>query len=284
MKFRAGVIRVGLLACVLAWLSGCESEVAQPGGKSGAGNAGGAKAASQQVRLVWPTPNPAFSKGEGPEGFLQPTVSGRVISGAFGSVRDGGRRFHEGLDLKPVSRDKKGEATDSIFAAMKGVVRHVSNRPGASNYGRYVVLEHPEESPPVYTLYAHLAEIATGLEVGRAVEAGAVLGVMGRSTNGETIPKERAHLHFEIGLRMTDSFAAWYRERGFGSPNTQGLWNGMNLTGIDPLEVFTRAREGKFARARRSFCSHAHSRNGARGECGGAGFCEALSQSCARRN
>jgi murein DD-endopeptidase MepM/ murein hydrolase activator NlpD len=148
------------------------------------------------------------------------------------------------LDLKPVGRDKKGEATDSIFAAMKGVVRHVSNRPGGSNYGRYVVLEHPEESPPVYTLYAHLAEVAAGVTVGRGVEAGAVLGVMGRSTSGEAIPRERAHLHFEIGVRITDGFAEWYRERGFGSSNTQGLWNGMNLAGIDPLEVFSRSRDG----------------------------------------
>lgn len=246
MKWAAGVIRWVGVAGVLLWLPGCGSDAAAP---SGSGTAGAVKTAATvrptRVTLVWPTPNVAFAQGGGVEDFLQATASGRVSSGGFGSVRNGGRRFHEGLDLKPVGRDKKGEATDAIFAAMNGVVRHVSDRPGASNYGRYVVLEHPGESPPVYTLYAHLAEVASGVAVGREVEAGAVLGVMGRSTSGEAIPKERAHLHFEIGVRITDAFAGWYRERGFGSQNTQGLWNGMNLAGIDPLEVFTRAREGR---------------------------------------
>lgn len=245
MKFRVGVIREVCLAGLLVCLTGCGIEAAAPEAGAQAGKGAGAVARPARVVLVWPTPNQAFARGEAVEAFLQPTASGRASSGGFGSVRNGGRRFHEGLDLKPVGRDAKGEATDTIFAAMAGVVRHISDRPGASNYGRYVVLEHPKESPPVYTLYAHLADIASGITVGREVDAGAALGVMGRSTSGEPIPKERAHLHFEIGVRITDAFAGWYRERGFGSANTQGLWNGMNLAGIDPLEVFTWAREGR---------------------------------------
>jgi hypothetical protein len=48
------------------------------------------------------------------------------------------------------------------------VVRHINRKAGASNYGRYIVLEHPAESPPVYTLYAHLAEVAPGVAPGGA--------------------------------------------------------------------------------------------------------------------
>lgn len=210
----------------------------------GAGRVAAVPAAPPQVELVWPTPNPAYLEGRELAEFVQPTVSGEVQSGLFGSVRSGGRQFHEGLDLFPLVRDKHGEPADEVGAAMAGVVKHVNGKAGASSYGRYVVLEHPEQSPPVYTLYAHLAEVASGIAPGVRVKAGARLGTMGRSAGGYTIPKERAHLHFEIGLRLTDSFQAWYKRRGFGSPNAHGPYNGMNLMGLDPLEFFARHRAG----------------------------------------
>ena len=246
-----GFILAALLACLAGGGCGDEAAVtAKPAARSGTG--GGAAASNggavvkipRRVELVWPTPNDAYLRGAGPESFAQPTVSGDVISGLFGSVRSGGRQFHEGVDLFPLERSKKGEALDLVGAAMAGVVRHVNTREGASSYGRYVVLEHPEQSPPVYTLYAHLSKVATGLMAGQEVAAGANLGVMGRSAGGYTIPKDRAHLHFEIGVRMTDRFQEWYKGRGFGSPNEQGLWNGMNLMGLDLLEIFARQRAG----------------------------------------
>ncbi len=203
-----------------------------------------ARTSSPRVELVWPTPNPAFDEGKDFPAFIQPTASGDPRSGLFGSVRSGGRQFHEGLDLLATKHDKQGEATDAVGAALAGVVRYVSNSPGNSNYGRYVVLEHPQERPAVYTLYAHLREITPGMQAGRQVAPGERLGTMGRSSSGAPIPKDRAHLHFEIGLRVTDRFAAWYASRGFGSPNPHGIWNGMNLAGLDPLAVFIRHQAG----------------------------------------
>lgn len=199
---------------------------------------------ARRVELVWPTPNKAFAEGKDIAAFIQPTASGEVRSGLFGSVRSGGRQFHEGLDLLAITRDKKGESIDPVGAAMAGVVRYVSNSAGNSNYGRYVVLEHPQERPSVYTLYAHLRDVAPGLQAGRPVAAGERLGTMGRTSSGSPIPKDRAHLHFEIGLRVTNRFAGWYAARGFGSPNPHGIWNGMNLVGLNPLDVFTRSQAG----------------------------------------
>ena len=49
--------------------------------------------------MVWPTPNPAFAKGESIEAFVQATVSGNLSSGLYGMVRNKGTKFHEGLDL-----------------------------------------------------------------------------------------------------------------------------------------------------------------------------------------
>lgn len=199
-------------------------------------------AGGPRIELSWPTPNTAYLEGKPREEYLQPTVSGELDSALFGCVRSSGGQFHEGVDLKPVARDRRGEATDDVFATMTGVVRHVNSRAGESSYGRYVVLEHPDHTPGVYTLYAHLAAIAPGVKPGVAVTRGQVLGTMGRSAGGYTIPKERAHLHYEIGLMATRQFQAWYDWKKFGSPNEQGLWNGMNLMGIHPLEFFDQFR------------------------------------------
>lgn len=194
-----------------------------------------AGAAEPRVDIVFPTANASWTRGRLAD-FVQPTVSGNPESGLFGCVRSGGRQFHEGLDLKPLARDRAGEPTDAVFAAMEGIVRHVNLSPGKSSYGRYVVLEHPEVTPAVYTLYAHLARVPAGVRPGVRVRRGATIGTLGRSAGGYAIPRERAHLHFELGLRLTDDFQDWFAQGKFGSPNAHGAYNGMNLMGLDPLD------------------------------------------------
>lgn len=239
LAFRIGCVAVCLLA-------GCTGDSSQPGRPPPELPSTSGRLAPELTKVVavWPTPHDVFLRGGGLEDFVQPAVSGRLESGLYGSTRNGGRRFHEGLDIRPVARDAQGEAKDEVRAALAGVVRHVSDKPGASSYGRYVVIEHTRELPAVYTLYAHLAQVKKGLVPGTQLEAGQVLGVMGRSAGGYTIPKDRAHLHFEIGLRVTDRFGAWYAGQRFGNPNEHGLWNGMNLLGLDPLVFFERVRAG----------------------------------------
>ncbi|HYD85662.1 MAG TPA: M23 family metallopeptidase, partial [Opitutus sp.] len=193
---------------------------------------------AERVELVWPTPSKAWAEGRPAREFLQHAGSGEWESGGFGGVRSSGRQFHEGIDIKPVARNRRGEPTDEIFAAMSGVVRHVSAVAGNSSYGRYIVIEHTELTPAVYTLYAHLAKIAPGVREGVAVKRGQTIGEMGYTAGGYTIPKERAHLHFEIGLMVTRNFQTWYDARKFGSRNEHGVWNGMNLMGIDPLDFY----------------------------------------------
>lgn len=196
------------------------------------------------IDLVFPTPNTTWARGDIAT-FIQPTVSGNPESGLFGCVRTGGAQFHEGLDIKPTARDRRGEATDPIFAAMDGIVKHVSHSPGNSRYGRYVVIEHPDQTPAVYTLYAHLSRIEANIRPGTPVQKGQTIATMGRSAGGYAIDKERAHLHFEIGLRATDDFASWYAWKRFGSKNEHGAYNGMNLLGIDPLDFLRQWRAGR---------------------------------------
>ena len=140
---------------------------------------------------------------------------------------------------------RRGKPADKIFAAMPGIVRHVNGRAGESNYGRYIVIEHTGLTPAVYTLYAHLSKIEPGIVPGVSVTAGQVIATMGHTGGGGNIPRDRAHMHFEIGLKVTDEFQSWYNWKKFGSPNEQGSWNGMNLMGIDPLDFLREWRAKK---------------------------------------
>jgi len=196
------------------------------------------------ANLIWPTPNPAFQNGEPIEGFIQPTVSGVPESGLFGCIRNSGTRFHEGLDLFPVERDRRGEPLDPVYAVLPGKVVHTSRVAGNSSYGRYVVIEHDQEVPSYHTLYAHLASITDGIVPGARVESGTVIGIMGRSAT-YTIPRSRAHVHFEIGFRLTPDFQTWYERQKFGSKNLHGTWNGMNLVSVDPLGFYQAVRSGE---------------------------------------
>jgi murein DD-endopeptidase MepM/ murein hydrolase activator NlpD len=200
-----------------------------------------------ETGIVWPTPNPAFQEGKPIEDYIQPTASGKIESGLFGCVRNDGARFHEGIDLFPLFRDRNREARDPVYAVLAGRVAYINNVSGHSSYGRYIIVEHPQVTPAIHTLYAHLRSIDPALSVGTRVDAGTPLGVMGRSAGGYSIPRERAHLHFEIGFRFSDQFQRWFDDQNFGSRNHHGLWNGMNLVGIDPLDFYSQLRSGKIA-------------------------------------
>jgi hypothetical protein len=194
--------------------------------------------------LIWPTPNKAFQLGQPIEAYVQPTSSGRIESGLFGCVRNGGAKFHEGLDLFPVERSRRGEALDPVYSILPGTVVHLSETAGHSSYGRYLVVVHDGESPAFHSLYAHMASIRSDLKVGSRVEAGTELGIMGRSAAGYSIPRSRAHLHLELGFKLSDDFQTWFDRQRFGSKNRHGNWNGMNLVSVDPLDFYRSMRDG----------------------------------------
>jgi len=190
--------------------------------------------------FCWPTPWPARWSTPWEE-FIQPAASGMPATGLFGTARNSGGRFHEGIDIRPFARDRRREPTDKVFAVLAGRVVHVAREPNG-DYGRYVVLFHQQDGLLFYTLYAHLRSVSPAAVAGREVAAGAELGVMGRSDGRRGFPRERAHLHFEVGLRLNPAFPLWYsRNREFKTLNRQGAWNGLNLCGFDPLPFL---REG----------------------------------------
>lgn len=191
---------------------------------------------AQAFRL--PTPNRALLEDGGEARYFVGTVGRTWTSGTFGCVRSDGTQFHEGLDIRAVQRDKRGEATDPVLATLDGVVAYINPKPSLSNYGIYVVLRHQVEGLEFYSLYAHLADAPAGLKVGQRVGAGERIGTVGRTSNtSQPISRERAHLHFEIAFRLTGRYAAWHQANLKGTRNDHGEWNGRNFLGIDPAPV-----------------------------------------------
>jgi peptidoglycan LD-endopeptidase LytH len=166
------------------------------------------------------------------------TVGKPWITGTFGCVRTEGWQMHEGLDIRCLQRDKRGEPTDPVLATADGEVAYTNTRSGYSNYGIYLILRHRIEGVEVYSIYAHLREIRPGLKVGVPVKTGEQIAIMGHTTNTrQGISKDRAHVHFELALLINERFSEWFRKNRPGERNDHGDWNGQNLLALDPREI-----------------------------------------------
>ncbi|MFV0337190.1 MAG: M23 family metallopeptidase [Chthoniobacterales bacterium] len=201
---------------------------------------------NSQAWLEFPTDNHAlFTKN--PEAFymyvnrdFEGKKSQPWQGGSYGLVRGPQRgsagiyyrAFHEGIDIKPLHRDRNGVPLDKVCAAANGRVVHASADPTKSNYGRYIVIEHRREGCPYYTLYAHLASVQ--VKVGQQVKQGTPIGVLGYSGRG--LDRARAHLHFEFCLKFNSHFPAWHDMYGQGR-NDHGEFNGRNLFGMNPADL-----------------------------------------------
>jgi murein DD-endopeptidase MepM/ murein hydrolase activator NlpD len=192
---------------------------------------------AQPFRL--PSPNRALLEPGKQEQYYVGTPGKSWTSGTFGCVRTEGLQMHEGLDIQCVQRDKRGEAADPILATADGTVAYINQQSALSNFGKYLVLRHRIEGLEVFSFYAHLREIRADLAPGKTVKAGETVGLMGRTANTrQGIARDRAHLHFELNLFVSDRFPEWYKTHCPGQRNDHGIWNGQNLVGIDPAKVF----------------------------------------------
>ena len=194
--------------------------------------------------LLLPTGNRAIYEPGHEEKFFVPTPGKTWTSGTFGCVRTEGWQLHEGLDIRCIQRDKRGEPIDPVMATAEGTVAYINNRPSLSNYGNYIILRHQIDELEIYSLYAHLHEVRPGLKVGQAVKAGEAIAIMGRTSNTrQQISVERAHVHFELNFLLNDRYAAWHRVALPSERNDHGEWNGKNLSGIDPRAVLVAQHE-----------------------------------------
>ena len=206
------------------------------------------RADNAPLDLALPTDNKALLRGDGSEFYqviernLHGVISHPWQGGQYGFVRDpvGSvyTRFHEGMDIRPMRRDARGEPLDEVRSIADGKVVYANQRAGASNYGRYVVVEHRWGGSPYYSLYGHLSAIA--VEPGQSIRQGGKLGVMGHTGSG--INRERSHVHVELNLLINDHFEAWHDATFRNEPNQHGIYNGINLAGLDLPRLFLAAR------------------------------------------
>jgi murein DD-endopeptidase MepM/ murein hydrolase activator NlpD len=203
---------------------------------------------NQILDLVLPTDNDALLAGDGPAfyQYIERNYKGVKSTpwqgGQYGFVRDptdtaGGvvyTRFHEGIDIRPLHRDAHGDPLDEVRAIADGKVVHVNPVAGYSNYGKYIVVEHHWGGSDYYSLYGHLSSIV--VHPGDAVKRGQPIAVMGYTGTG--LNRERAHLHLELNLMLSHQFEAWYNAFFRNDPNHNGIYNGMNLVGLDIARLY----------------------------------------------
>ena len=116
--------------------------------------------------------------------FLMRTpIDGARLSSRFGMRRHpilGYNRMHQGVDFA-------APTGTPIYAAGDGRVELAKRNGG---YGKYIRIRHTGEYS---TAYAHLSRFAKGIEPGRRVRQGQVIGYVG-TTGRSTGP----HLHYEV--------------------------------------------------------------------------------------
>jgi len=208
---------------------------------------------SQALDLVLPTSNDALFAGDGAAfyQYVERNYKGAKSTpwegGQYGFVRDptdtsGGvvfTRFHEGIDIRSLHRDARGEPLDEVCAIADGKVVHANPLPGYSNYGKYVVIEHRWGGSNYYSLYGHLSSIVA--QPGDTVIRGQRIAVMGYTGTG--LNQERAHLHLELDLMFSRQFEAWYNTFFRNDPNHNDIYNGMNLAGLDVARLYLALRK-----------------------------------------
>jgi len=226
---------LGILWCVVAFF---------PGGLE-----------AQKLNLVLPTENDALYYS-GPD-FYQLTDRQLRLGygkpwegGTFGFVRNVRKtrhgliytRFHEGIDIKPLRRDRRGEPLDAIGSIDEGTVVYTNRVARHSSYGKYVVVEHWWHGSPYYSLYAHMGDV--DVQPNQTVSRGERLGRMGYT--GVGLNRRRAHLHLEINLMLNAGcFQHWHQDY-FTDANHHGVYNGLNMAGIDVARLYlTLYREEK---------------------------------------
>jgi murein DD-endopeptidase MepM/ murein hydrolase activator NlpD len=203
--------------------------------------------------LVLPTDNDALFSGGGPAFYQYVERNYKGVKstpwegGQYGFVRDPVEtsagmiysRFHEGIDIRPLRRDARGEPLDEVRAIADGKVVHINLMPGYSNYGRYIVIEHRWEGSSYYSLYGHLSTIA--VQPGETVRRGQRIAVMGYT--GAGLHQARAHVHLELNLMISHRFEAWHDAFFKSDPNHNGIYNGINLAGLDIARFYLALRK-----------------------------------------
>ena len=180
---------------------------------------------------VTPTPYPSTLDPDDLRGFIVPVEDGclpasdRLMPNAPREYRNG---FHEGIDWydglacarvfegTPVMAMHRGLVIRADLDYVEITIEQISefsrrtadqgytDEPTLDIYrGRQIWIDHGNG---VVTRYAHLGEIAEGIEEGVEVEQGQVIGGVGESGTPEAITAPGTEMHLHAEVRIEDSF------------------------------------------------------------------------------
>jgi len=124
--------------------------------------------------------------------WIWPTISRRITSGFYKRIDpiNGEIAMHDGLDIgRPMVEGKFDNRPQPIFAAADGVVKVAGEVQG---FGNAVYIDHGHG---VVIIYGHLKKIDNGIEVGKEIKVGTLVGIMGSSGRSTGV-----HLHFQVNV------------------------------------------------------------------------------------
>jgi|GEM_PF-4216383 len=107
-------------------------------------------------------------------------------------VREGGKRSHQGVDLK-------AKVGTEVKAVEGGKIVKVYD---SQDFGKTMMLEvKGENGKTLYYQYSHLSE--SSIKEGQQVKEGEVLGKTGKTGNAANLTEDEEHLHFGVSTTAT---------------------------------------------------------------------------------
>jgi len=116
--------------------------------------------------------------------------------------------YHTGIDYwNSGSSAPYSHSSDIIISIGDGVIEKINRLSGNDDHGlgNNVIIKHRLlNGEVIYSLYAHMYSIDSGLQVGNMISKGGRIGIMGASGSGsltkwsDEIGRNNVHLHFEI--------------------------------------------------------------------------------------
>lgn len=145
----------------------------------------------------------------------------QVPNNAFGKVRNGGTKDHQGWDLYALP-------VTPCYAIADG---KIVKRYTSSSYGLVLILEFEYQDRKLYAAYCHLSLAL--VQEGESVKRSQAIGATGNSGNAWNMTGEDQHLHFEI--RTTAS----------GGEGLAGRLDPADLYGRAPMQMIVQGHGEK---------------------------------------
>lgn len=123
--------------------------------------------------------------------ITNPSIRRNCASNLYGAVRHdskGNPRNHQGFDYY-------APTGTNVMSVGDGIVYKIEY--GHYAYGNNVTICHDREGDHVYSFYAHLKDILSGIKKGKVIKKGEIIAHAGTTGNAQGMTGADQHLHFE---------------------------------------------------------------------------------------